>query len=295
MCSEFWSGWFDKWGANHETRAADDMIAGIDEMLSKGISFSLYMTHGGTNWGHWAGANSPGFAPDVTSYDYDAPISESGKITPKYEKLRETLAKYMDGKKQAKVPDDIPTISVPAFEFTEVAPLFANLPEPKSDDTIRTMEEYDQGFGSILYRTTLPKIDRSATLTVTEAHDYAQIFIDGKYIGKLDRRNGEKQLDIPACAEGAQLDILVEAMGRINFGRAIKDFKGITEKVELKNGGRTTELKGWKVYNLEDRYEWYKGLKFEPLKSVKDAQGQRVPGLPGYIPRREAGRYVLEL
>ena len=278
MCSEFWSGWVDKWGANHETRAADDMIAGIDEMLSKGISFSLYMTHGGTNWGHWAGANSPGFAPDVTSYDYDAPISESGKITPKYEKLRETLAKYMDGKKQAKVPDDIPTISVPAFEFTEVAPLFANLPEPKSDDTIRTMEEYDQGFGSILYRTTLPKIDRSATLTVTEAHDYAQIFIDGKYIGKLDRRNGEKQLDIPACAEGAQLDILVEAMGRINFGRAIKDFKGITEKVELKNGGRTTELKGWKVYNLEDRYEWYKGLKFEPLKSVKDAQGQRVPG-----------------
>ena len=278
MCSEFWSGWFDKWGANHETRAADDMIAGIDEMLSKGISFSLYMTHGGTNWGHWAGANSPGFAPDVTSYDYDAPISESGKITPKYEKLRETLAKYMDGKKQAKVPDDIPTISVPAFEFTEVAPLFANLPEPKSDDTIRTMEEYDQGFGSILYRTTLPKIDRSATLTVAEAHDYAQIFIDGKYIGKLDRRNGEKQLDIPACAEGAQLDILVEAMGRINFGRAIKDFKGITEKVELKNGGRTTELKGWKVYNLEDRYEGYKGLKFEPLKSVKDAQGQRVPG-----------------
>ncbi|OUP36997.1 beta-galactosidase [Bacteroides sp. An19] len=278
MCSEFWSGWFDKWGANHETRAADDMIAGIDEMLSKGISFSLYMTHGGTNWGHWAGANSPGFAPDVTSYDYDAPISESGKITPKYEKLRETLAKYMDGKKQAKVPDDIPTISVPAFEFTEVAPLFANLPEPKSDDTIRTMEEYDQGFGSILYRTTLPKIDRSATLTVTEAHDYAQIFIDGKYIGKLDRRNGEKQLDIPACAEGAQLDILVEAMGRINFGRAIKDFKGITEKVELKNGGRTTELKGWKVYNLKDRYEEYKGLKFEPLKSVKDAQGQRVPG-----------------
>lgn len=278
MCSEFWSGWFDKWGANHETRAADDMIAGIDEMLSKGISFSLYMTHGGTNWGHWAGANSPGFAPDVTSYDYDAPISESGKITPKYEKLRETLAKYMDGKKQAKVPDDIPTISVPAFEFTEVSPLFANLPEPKSDDTIRTMEEYDQGFGSILYRTTLPKIDRSATLTVTEAHDYAQIFIDGKYIGKLDRRNGEKQLDIPACAEGAQLDILVEAMGRINFGRAIKDFKGITEKVELKNGGRTTELKGWKVYNLEDRYEGYKGLKFEPLKSVKDAQGQRVPG-----------------
>lgn len=77
MCSEFWSGWFDKWGANHETRPAADMIAGIDEMLSKNISFSLYMTHGGTNWGHWAGANSPGYAPDVTSYDYDAQIGRA--------------------------------------------------------------------------------------------------------------------------------------------------------------------------------------------------------------------------
>ena len=100
----------------------------------------------------------------------------------------------------------------------------------------------------------------SWTAGTGKTHDYAQIFIDGKYIGKLDRRNGEKQLDIPACKEGAQLDILVEAMGRINFGRAIKDFKGITGSVTLKNGGRTTELKGWKVYNLEDRYEWYKGL-----------------------------------
>lgn len=78
MCSEFWSGWFDKWGARHETRPAKDMVDGIDEMLSKGISFSLYMTHGGTSFGHWAGANSPGFAPDVTSYDYDAPINEYG-------------------------------------------------------------------------------------------------------------------------------------------------------------------------------------------------------------------------
>ena len=91
MCSEFWSGWFDKWGARHETRPADDMVAGIDEMLSKGISFSLYMTHGGTSFGHWAGANSPGFAPDVTSYDYDAPINEWGQPTEKYWILRRTM------------------------------------------------------------------------------------------------------------------------------------------------------------------------------------------------------------
>lgn len=183
MCSEFWSGWFDKWGANHETRPAADMIKGIDDMLSRNISFSLYMTHGGTNWGHWAGANSPGFAPDVTSYDYDAPISESGQTTPKYWELRKALSKYMDGKKQAKVPALIQPVSIPAFRFTEMAPLFSNLPAARKDHNIRTMEEYDQGFGSILYRTTLPELPSSSILTVNEAHDFAQIFLNGKYIG----------------------------------------------------------------------------------------------------------------
>ena len=116
MCSEFWSGWFDKWGARHETRPADAMVAGIDEMLSKGISFSLYMTHGGTSFGHWAGANSPGFAPDVTSYDYDAPINEYGMPTEKYYKLREVMQKYADGK--------LPAVPKPAARLISVPGLF---------------------------------------------------------------------------------------------------------------------------------------------------------------------------
>ena len=282
MCSEFWSGWFDKWGANHETRPAKDMIAGIDEMLSKGISFSLYMTHGGTNWGHWAGANSPGFAPDVTSYDYDAPISESGQTTPKYWALRKTLSKYMYGSKQAKVPATIKPITIPSFRFTEVAPLFDNLPIPKADHDIHTMEEYGQGFGTILYRTTLPAINGSSLLTVNEVHDFAQVFIDGNYIGKLDRRNNEKTLALPACAKGARLDILVEAMGRVNFGRAIKDYKGITNDVKLTIhlGGRPfiCDLKDWQVYNMEDTYQLYKQMKFDPIHSLTNANGKRIPG-----------------
>ena len=282
MCSEFWSGWFDKWGANHETRPAADMIAGIDEMLSKGISFSLYMTHGGTNWGHWAGANSPGFAPDVTSYDYDAPINEAGQTTPKYWELRKTLSKYTQGKRLPKVPSAIPTIAIPAFQFAEVAPLFSNLPQPKQDEQIRTMEAYDQGFGSILYRTKLPRLDQPAVLHVNEAHDYAQVFVDGKYMGKLDRRNGEKQLTLPACPAGGTLDILVEAMGRINFGRAIKDFKGITDRVELMIDidGRSfvSNLKQWEVFNLEDRYENYQQMKFQPIAEAKATTGERLPG-----------------
>lgn len=283
MCSEFWSGWFDKWGAAHETRPANEMIAGIDEMLSKGISFSLYMTHGGTNWGHWAGANSPGFAPDVTSYDYDAPISESGQPTPKYWDLRKTLAKYMDGERQSPLPALIKSMAVKEFELDEVAPLFSNLPVPKTDTDIRTMEEYDQGFGSILYRTTLPELTSQALLTVSDAHDFAQVFIDEKYIGKLDRRDGEKELVIPPCRRGAQLDILVEAMGRINFGRAIKDFKGITDKVTVtveKDGHKwVDDLKNWQVFNLEDSYDFYTGIgEFLPL-------GAFTPGADGRLPR----------
>lgn len=281
MCSEFWSGWFDKWGGNHETRPPGAMIEGIDEMLSKGISFSLYMTHGGTNWGHWAGANSPGFAPDVTSYDYDAPISESGLATPKYMQLRKTLAKYSD-RKLPPVPAPVRTTAIPVIEFSEVAPLFANLPEGKKDENIRTMEEYDQGFGSILYRTTLPALPDGGVLCVSDPHDYAQVFVDGLYVGTLDRRLGEKELRLPPCREEAVLDILVEAMGRINFGRAIKDFKGITDRVtvtEQRGGHRfVCELKGWTVYNLEDKAEYYDSMEYLPL-------GAFTPGNDGRLPR----------
>ena len=281
MCSEFWSGWFDKWGANHETRPAADMIAGIDEMLGKGISFSLYMTHGGTNWGHWAGANSPGFAPDVTSYDYDAPISESGQTTPKYHALRKAMEKYTDGR-MPKIPATIKPMAVPDFKFTSVAPLFSNLPEPKIDREIKTMEEYDQGFGSIIYRTTLPDIPVQSLLTVNEPHDFAQVFVDGKYIGKLDRRLGEKELMLPPVKKGAVLDIFVEAMGRINFGRAIKDFKGITDDVTLTvtDGDHqwVDRLRNWQVFNIEDKYDTYTSIgEFFPVEAFSPGDDGRLP------------------
>lgn len=270
MCSEFWSGWFDKWGARHETRSADAMIKGIDNMLSRGISFSLYMTHGGTNWGHWAGANSPGYAPDVTSYDYDAPISESGVATPKYAALRELLSRY-SSEPLPEVPAAYPTTEIPTFELTEMAPLWDNLPSPQADSTLRTMEHYGQGFGSILYRTTLPEIDVPVSLMVTEPHDYAQVFIDGVLVAVLDRRRKQFEAVIPPCRDGAQLDILVEATGRINFGRAIKDYKGITSAVTLtRRQGRhdwTCSLDDWQTYLIPDGLDTYNAMNFRPVSA----------------------------
>ena len=259
MCSEFWSGWFDKWGARHETRKADDMVAGIDEMLSKGISFSLYMTHGGTSFGHWAGANSPGFAPDVTSYDYDAPINEWGLATEKYWTLRRTMEKYYDGKKLPAVPKaPASLISVPKFELKEYAPLTDGIDKTIESRDIKTMEELDMGWGSMIYETTLPAVPTSSLLTINDCHDFAQVFIDGKYIGKIDRVKNEKSITIPAVNRGQRLTILIEAMGRINFGRAIKDFKGITDRVTLstETDGHplTYDLKNWHIATLPIAY-----------------------------------------
>ncbi len=270
MCSEFWSGWFDKWGARHETRPAKDMVEGMDEMLSKGISFSLYMTHGGTSFGHWAGANSPGFAPDVTSYDYDAPINEWGLATPKFWELRTMMQKYdergfpLGGRKGGlpavpKAPN--PIITVPKFELTEFSSILNGIDDmkmPIHKGELRTFEEMDMGWGAMLYTTRLPEISKPSTLTA-DFHDYAQIFINGKYIGKIDRVKNEKSLTLPPVKKGDELEILVEAMGRINFGRAIKDFKGIVSDVtlqaEIDHIETTWKPQGWTQIALPDSYE----------------------------------------
>ena len=259
MCSEFWSGWFDKWGARHETRPAKDMVEGMDEMLSKGISFSLYMTHGGTSFGHWAGANSPGFQPDVTSYDYDAPINEYGHTTPKYFELREMMAKHNDGKKLPAVPKaPMPLVSVPTFKFTEYKPLIYGYTKKTVEQAPKTFEEYDMGWGTMTYVVSLPANDKPSTLT-GEFHDFALVYLDNKYIGKIDRVKNEKSLDLPAMPDSGKLTIVVEGMGRINFGRAIKDYKGIVGNVTITSqspyGEITLKPTAWTQLAIPDDYQ----------------------------------------
>ena len=259
MCSEFWSGWFDKWGARHETRPAADMVQGIDDMLSQGISFSLYMTHGGTSFGHWAGANSPGFAPDVTSYDYDAPINEYGQPTEKYWLLRQTMQKYA-GQKLPAVPKAVaPIITVPKFELKEFRNILCGVERSVESRDIQNMETLDMGWGSMVYRTKLPQTIAPSLLTLNDCHDFALVYIDGQYIGKIDRVKNEKSLMLPATQAGQQLTILIEAMGRINFGRAIKDFKGITDDVTLQTEQDGHELvyhlKQWNISLIPDDYQ----------------------------------------
>ena len=259
MCSEFWSGWFDKWGGRHETRDSKDMVAGMREMLEKGISFSLYMTHGGTSFGHWAGANSPGFAPDVTSYDYDAPINEYGQATPKFWELREMMAEFSDKKLPAVPSAPMPIVSFPKVELTQFVSIDRGIGKRVQSREVKTFEDLDLGWGTVKYSTTLPEIKSQSLLTLKDGHDYAQVYINGKYIGKIDRVLHESSLTLPSVKQGDVLVILVEAMGRINFGRAIKDFKGITDQVLITtevNGHATTyDLKNWEIATISDDYE----------------------------------------
>ena len=269
MCSEFWSGWFDHWGRKHETRPGEVMVEGLKEMLDKGISFSLYMTHGGTTFGWWGGANNPAYSAMCSSYDYDAPISEAGWTTDKYFALRDMLKNYLqEGEKLPDVPQALPVMEVPAIKFTQIAPLINNLPTPKQTEDIKPMEKFDQGWGTILYRTSLPEEVKAGTiLRITEQHDWTQVFADGKLLARLDRRAGEQEVVLPALKAGTQLDLLVEAMGRVNFDKSIHDRKGITEKVELVNGKDIEALKNWTVYNFPVNYDFVADKNYQDMNS----------------------------
>jgi beta-galactosidase len=252
IVGEYWAGWFDHWGEKHHTTDAKAEAATVDWFLAHGVSFNLYMFHGGTSFGYMAGANYSAkepYQPDTTSYDYDAPLDESGRPTPKYFALRETIRRHLPpGETLPDVPAVVPTIAIPRFELNESAGLFANLDalgKSVRADLPRSMEELGQNYGFVLYRKTLDQ-PAKGELSVGEARDYAQVFVDGKQVGKLDRRLGESKLPI-ASAKPATLDLLVENLGRINFApKLVDEHKGITHSVRLGD----KELLDWEMWSL---------------------------------------------
>ena len=268
MCSEYWTGWFDYWGRAHETRSISSFIGSLKDMLDRKISFSLYMAHGGTSFGQWGGANAPPFGSMVASYDYNAPINEAGLPTDKFYAVRDLMKNYLNpGETIPEPPANYPSISIPKITFKESASLFENLPKANKTETIQSMEAFDQGWGRILYRTQLPECKTAFKLKITELRDWANIYVNGKLIGNLDRRKDENTIEIPSAKKGDVLDILVEAMGRVNYGKTIIDRKGITEKVEMLVASNTTNLTNWEVFNFPVDYDFQKNLKFKSQKA----------------------------
>ena len=265
MCGEFYPGWFDTWGAPHHLGDTKRYLDDLETMLKANASFSIYMAHGGTSFGLWAGANRP-FKPDTSSYDYDAPVSEAGWIGEKFKLTRDLIGKHLlPGEKLAEPPAPYPVISVPSFTLQEQAAVLDNLPQPIADREPRFMEAYDQGRGCIVYRTTLPA-GPAAILKVDRAHDFTWVFVDGKQVGVMDRRIRRFEVKVPARSAPAQVDFLVETMGHVNFGQEIHDRKGLFGPVRLVDGsGQEQKVEGeWKVFRLPLDDQQLAGLKWQP-------------------------------
>ena len=246
--SEYWAGWFDHWGSKHAHTSTEAQAANLKWMLDQGYSVSIYMFHGGTSFGWMNGANRTDrgeYQPDVTSYDYDSALDESGRPTPKYFVFRDLIAKAT-GVTPPPVPDVPVPISVPAVKMVEAASLWNNLPKPVHSEQVLSMEDVGQAYGYILYRKTL-RSGVAGELVLDELHSYALVYVNGRQVGTLDRRLKQDRLTLPETKGKVFLEILVENTGRVNFGKLINGERaGITKQVTL--GGKP--LLGWDIYPL---------------------------------------------
>ena len=248
MCMEMWDGWFDVWGdEEHHTTSAEQYADVVDDMLQKG-SLNMYMFIGGTNFGFTSGANHyEKFAPDVTSYDYDALLSECGDVTNKYYAVRDIIKKYVD-EPLPEVPENRKKKAYGKVKLTEFGGLFDNLnnlSSPVSSDIPRCMEKYGQGYGYIAYQTILNREYENATLKFENIGDRAQIYIN-KQLQGIVYVNDEKLEICFNAKQGDTLTILCENMGRANFGPKMMRKKGIDGRCLI--DGRVHF--GWNVYTL---------------------------------------------
>jgi beta-galactosidase len=236
MCMEFWCGWFDHWGAEHVVRDPGDAADALREILECGASVNLYMAHGGTNFAGWAGANRGGGAlhdgvlePDVTSYDYDAPIDEYGRPTEKFWRFRSLLAAYTDGPLPELPSAPAPLGAPTTVDLTGWASLSAVLDALGGPETERpvppTFEELDVDRGLVRYTVDVPGPRRPYPLTVRGLRDLATVYVDGEPAGVLTE--DEPQLKEPVAGP-ARVDLWVESLGRVNYGPRTGETKGIT-------------------------------------------------------------------
>lgn len=247
MCMEMWNGWFDAWGdEQHHTTSAEAYAKTVDDMLSRG-SLNMYMFIGGTNFGFTSGANHyETFAPDVTSYDYDALLTECGDITPKYKAVREVIQKHT-GAALPEIPANRKKAAYGCVQLNDRLGFFDALPllaSPIHSDVPQCMEKYGIGYGYIAYRTTLNRDYTDAKLSFESLGDRAQIYLNRDLIDIL-YINDRLETTITARA-GDVLTVLCENMGRTNFGPKMMRKKGIAGRCLL-NGKIHFH---WEVYPL---------------------------------------------
>jgi beta-galactosidase len=244
MCGEFYPAWFDSWGKIHHVKSADDCLRDLKYMLEHKASFSVYMAHGGTTFAWWAGCNWP-FVPEVSSYDYDAPISEAGWTNEKFFAMRNLFAQFLNpGETIPEPPAPMPLQKGSAKLIAKTANIYDLASQWKRLETSSPVifEKAGLGYGLAVYETTIPA-NMGGELKA-DVRDLGVVRVDGVEMGFLDRRDPKVTVKIPRSSKSRKLEILVEPMGRYNFSEKMHEgIKGIVGDVKL-NG---KALKNWKT------------------------------------------------
>jgi beta-galactosidase len=267
MVAEFYPGWLDHWAEEFPKVSTESVVKQTQKYLDAGVSFNYYMVHGGTNFGFTSGANYDGnhdIQPDLTTYDYDAPISEAGWATEKYNALRDLLKHT----KTPTVPSKIPVISIPNIQLTRAVSLeyLKSKIKPSNADIPLTFEDLNQGHGYVWYSKKF-KQPISGKLELKGLRDYAIVYVNGVKVAELNRyyKKYDCMIDVPF---NATLDIIVENMGRINYGAdIINSTKGIISPVIINGQAITGD---WNMYSLP----------MDVVPNLTDAKNSAKVGLP---------------
>ena len=275
MCGELYPGWLTHWGEAKLQGTDVDISSTLQDFMRHRISFNIYVIHGGTSFGFNAGANTEAryIQPDITSYDYAAPISEQGAPTKAYFKYRRLIQAALH-EPLPPVPNAIPTLNWRAYPHlmpTLFASLWDNLPEPIKTVELNNFEDLNQSGAYVLHRKQLTGA-RHAHLIAPQINDYATVFIDDRYVGgfsrvklshvqivkhhlQLNNRPTPPSLALQAETENPMLDVLVESLGHINYGAELGDNKGVVKPLMLQTsstgGGIASQaLTDWLTYLL---------------------------------------------
>lgn len=269
--AEWYPAWFDWWGTPHHTVPAEKYTDKLDAVLKAGMSINMYMFHGGSTRDFMNGANDKDttpYEPQISSYDYDAPLDEAGNATDKFMKFRAVIQRNLAaGQTLPAVPAAKPAMVIPEIQFQSAVRLADLLSVPVKHQKPLTFEDLNQAYGFVWYRSTLEG-GKTGILKIKALRDYAIVMVNGKRMGTLDRRNAQDSLSLTLPAGKVTLDILVENLGRVNFGpNLLKNKKGITEYVSFAG----TEIQGWEMFKFP--FTEVQSLKF---KSAAQADGTPV-------------------
>lgn len=248
MCMEFWNGWFDAWGETHHTTAPEKAGQELEALLKLG-SVNFYMFEGGTNFGFMSGRNGGSKNADVTSYDYDAPLTEDGQITPKYKLFREIISQYAPIR-EIPLTTEIKRKAYGKIACTAKTDLYhvlSAISSPVQSNVPLTMEEIGQNYGYILYRLQMKEQESVKEIRLERASDRIQGYADGSYLFTADSENIYDKFEFKACRTGAVIDLLCENVGRENFGTGAE-----TQRKGIAGGVKVNDHRhfGFAIYSL---------------------------------------------